>query len=187
MTSEVNDTDVVDEILKDHAEIKSLFTQVESAQGDQKQEAFDSLVRKLIVHETAEQELVHPLLEKAGAKIQMEHRLEEEHQGEEMLAKLQDMGTGSPEFDTTFARLKEDVIRHAGLEEQEEHPKLRAEVDADRLQRMGKAFRAAEATAPTRPHPNAPSSPAAKMATGPFVATVDRARDAIRDVMKSGS
>jgi hypothetical protein len=87
-----------------------------------------------------------------------------------------------------FAALKKDVIRHAGLEEQEEHPKLRAEVDAGRLSKLGGAFRAAEATAPTRPHPNAPSSPAAKMATGPFVAIMDRARDAIRDAMaKTGS
>lgn len=181
-------TDLIGEILKDHSEIKSLFADVESAQGDQKQKAFDALLRKLIVHETAEQELVHPLLEKAGAKIQMEHRLEEEHQGEEMLAKLQDMGTDAPDFDRMFAALKKDVIRHAGLEEQEEHPKLRAEVDAGRLSKLGGAFRAAEATAPTRPHPNAPSSPAAKMATGPFVAIMDRARDAIRDAMaKTGS
>ena len=176
-------TDLIGEILKDHADIKAMFAKVESAAGDQKQEAFDALVRKLIVHETAEQELVHPLLEKAGAKIQMEHRLEEEHHGEEVLAKLQDMGTDSPGFASTFATLKEDVVRHASLEEQEEHPKLRAEVEADRLQKLGGAFRAAEATAPTRPHPNAPSSPAAKMATGPFVAIVDRARDAIRDAM----
>jgi hemerythrin superfamily protein len=180
--------DLIDEILKDHSEIKALFADVEGAVGDEKQQAFDALVRKLIVHETAEQELVHPLLEKAGAKIQMEHRLEEEHQGEEVLAKLQDMGIDSPQFDSTFATLKEDVIRHAGLEEQEEHPKLRADVDAARLEKLGAAFRAAEAMAPTRPHPNAPSSPAAKMATGPFVAIVDRTRDAIRDAMaKTGS
>jgi hypothetical protein len=176
-------TDLIGEILKDHSEIKAIFAEVESAQGDEKQQAFDALVRKLIVDETAEQELVHPLLEKAGANIQMEHRLEEEQQGEKMLAKLQDMGTDSPQFDSNFATLKEDVVRHAGLEEQEEHPKLRAEVDGDRLQNLGAAFRAAEATAPTRPHPNAPSSPAATMATGPFLAIVDRTRDAIHDAM----
>ena len=181
-------TDLIGEILKDHSEIKALFAEVESAAAEEKQQAFNALLRKLIVHETAEQELVHPLLEKAGAKIQMEHRLEEEHQGEEMLIKLQDMGTGSPQFDSTLAKLKEDVTRHAGLEEQEEHPKLRAEVDASLLEKLGRAFRAAEATAPTRPHPNGPSSPVGQMLTGPFVAIVDRARDAIRDAMaKAGS
>jgi hypothetical protein len=180
--------DLIGEILKDHAEIKAMFAEVEAAAGDEKQQAFNALLGKLIVHETAEQELVHPMLEKAGAKIQMEHRLEEEHKGEEMLAKLQEMGAESPQFDSDFAALKEDVIRHAGLEEQEEHPKLRAEVDSDRLQKVGAAFRVAKAAAPTRPHPNAPSSPTAKMATGPFVAIIDRTRDAIRDAMaKAGS
>jgi hypothetical protein len=39
------------------------------------------------------------------------------------------------------------VLKHASLEEAEEHPKISASVDSAQLQRLGEAFRAAEAEA----------------------------------------
>jgi hypothetical protein len=98
------------------------------------------------------------------------------------------MGTGDARFAARFSELKLDVVKHAGLEERDEHPTLRAEVDANRLRRLAKAFRVAEAAAPTRPHPHGPKTPAGKMATGPLIALVDRTRDAMRDALaKLGS
>src|SRR4051812_24128374 len=52
--SEDADRDVIAEVVKDHQEIKAMFAQVESASGQEKREAFESLARKLAVHETAE-------------------------------------------------------------------------------------------------------------------------------------
>ena len=49
---------------------------------------------------------------------------------------------------------------------------------------MAGALRAAESTAPTRPHPNAPESAAAVLA-GPPLAVFDRVRDTIRDWRQS--
>lgn len=54
--------DLIEEILKDQAEIKSLFAEVEASSGKESQRAFQAHRRKLVVHETAEQELIHPLL-----------------------------------------------------------------------------------------------------------------------------
>lgn len=42
-------------------------------------------------------------------------------------------------------------------------------------------------TAPTRPHPSTPNSPAANMLVGPFAAVIDRARDAVRDAIQKAS
>jgi hypothetical protein len=75
-----------------------------------------------------------------------------------------------------------DVLAHAEREELEEHPRIRATVEAASLEVLAPAFRAAEATAPTRPHPSSPTSPIGNLAVGPVVAVVDRARDTIRDV-----
>jgi len=59
------------------------------------------------------------------------------------------------EFDRRLEAFQDDVIRHATKEEGEEFLRLRATVDADTLRRMAGALKAAEAAAPTRPHPNA--------------------------------
>jgi hemerythrin superfamily protein len=138
------------------------------------------LTRKLVAHETAEQEVVHPLLKKAGDGSGTCARLTAEKEGEKALAELQKKGTEDPQFPALFASLKGDVLRHAEAEESEEHPKIRASVAPERLQSLGNAFKAAQKVAPTRPHPNAPTSAIGNLAVGPIAAVVDRARDAVR-------
>ena len=175
--------DVIDEVLEDHDEIKRLLAGVEALQGEQKRDAFEDLVRKLAVHETAEQEVVHPLLRDAGGEAILQERLSEEKEGEKMLSALLKMGTDDPLFDRTFKSLRAAVLDHADFEQEQEHPKIRETIDAERLRTLAKVFRAAEATAPTRPHPLGPTSAAGNLAVGPVVAIMDRARDAVRDAM----
>jgi hypothetical protein len=67
--------------------------------------------------------------------------------------------------------------------ETEEHPRIRAAVDAERLRKLAPVYRVAESTAPTRPHPYGPTSALGNLAVGPVVAIMDRARDAIREAM----
>ena len=67
---------------------------------------------------------------------------------------------------------------HARHEEEEEFPVLKRKVDTDDLKRMGAAVRAAEAIAPTRPHPGVESAKL-NFALGPFASMLDRARDLI--------
>jgi hypothetical protein len=50
---------------------------------------------------------------------------------------------------------------------------------------MGAAVKAAEAMAPTHPHP-ALQTPAENILAGPFVAMVDRVRDVVRHAMEIG-
>src|ERR671936_163803 len=90
--------DLIDEILKDHEEIKRLFSDVETAGGERKTKAFETLMRKLVVHETAEQEIVHPILREDAPEIRNQ-RLAEEKEGEKALAELYRMGTDDPSFD----------------------------------------------------------------------------------------
>ena len=75
------------------------------------------------------------------------------------------------------------VLTHARYEERYEFPQLRAKVPADRLRTAAQAVRAAEAVAPTRPHPSAQSA-TANVVVGPPLAVFDRARDLIRDAVR---
>jgi hemerythrin superfamily protein len=176
------DLDVVDLLLLQHARIEELFTLAAGSSGNARQEAFDDLVRMLAVHETAEEEVVHPLSREVadGGEDMIDDRLAEERQAKDMLAALVKSGPEGDGFDEALLLLRQAVLTHARYEERYEFPQLRAKVPADRLVLAAAAVRAAEAVAPTRPHPGVESAKA-NVVAGPALAVADRARDLIRD------
>jgi hypothetical protein len=177
------DQDVVELLLDQHDQIRSLFSQVTTAQGTTKRELFEELVRLLAVHESAEEEVVHPTARRkmeSGDQV-IDSRLHEENEAKHALAELYDMGVDHPQFDSKFAELANAVNQHAMHEETEEFPYLRQNLPAEQLRRMAGAVRAAEMMAPTRPHPRAGESMAANLIAGPPLAMFDRMRDAVRD------
>jgi hemerythrin superfamily protein len=179
--------DVVDLLLEQHDQIKSLFSQLTTARGTAKQELFEDLVRLLAVHESAEEEVVHPTARRKlerGDEV-VDQRLEEEDEAKHALAELYDLGVDHPEFDSRLAALAEAVTQHAMREESEEFLYLRQIVEPEQLRRMAGALKAAEATAPTRPHPAAGESAMANLVAGPPLAVFDRIRDAVRDWSRS--
>ncbi|WP_336621267.1 hypothetical protein [Streptomyces sp. DH10] len=79
-------------------------------------------------------------------------------------------------------QVPDPVLQHAASEEQHEFPRLRENAGAQQLAMLATAARAAEAMAPTRPHPGAETA-AENVAVGPVAALVDRTRDAVRKAM----
>ncbi|MEO3745377.1 hemerythrin domain-containing protein [Plantactinospora sp. B5E13] len=181
--------DVMDLLVDQHNQIKTLFGQLHRAQGTEKRELFESLVRLLAVHESAEEIVVHPTARKKidrGQQV-VDQRLQEEDQAKRDLAELYDMGVDHPNFDARMARFADAVIQHASHEENEEFPSLRRSMSEAQLARMAGALRAAEAMAPTRPHPHTGESASANLLVGPPMAVFDRVRDAIRDWRESNA
>jgi hemerythrin superfamily protein len=178
----VQSTDDVVKFLKDqHNLIKDMFDEVLSASEPKAREkAFTELRQLLAVHETAEEMVVHPRVrrEVTGGDEIVDARLDEEHKAKEQLSKLESMDVSSKEFITELTKFRDAVIDHAEHEENEEFNKLQRQLDADDRERMAKAVIAAEAIAPTRPHPGVESA-TANFAVGPFASMLDRARDAI--------
>lgn len=178
------DVDVVDLLLTQHARIEEQFLLVIGASGKERQQAFEDLVRLLAVHETAEEEVVHPLSRTLGDSDGIvDDRLDEERQAKEMLQTLLEAGADSDGFEASLLLLRNAVLTHARHEERYEFPQLRAKVPADRLRGLADVVRAAEAAAPTRPHPGIESA-TANIVAGPALAVADRARDLIRDAAR---
>jgi hypothetical protein len=178
------DVDVVDLLLTQHARIEEQFLLVVGASGADKREAFDDLVRLLAVHETAEEEVIHPLSRRLvdGGDPLVDDRLAEERHANEILDRLVKEGVDAEGFDATLLLLRHAVLTHARYEERYEFTQLRAKVPAAQLKALAAAVRAAEALAPTRPHPGTESA-TANLVAGPVLAIVDRARDLIRDAV----
>jgi hypothetical protein len=178
------DTNVVDLLMRQHGDIRNLFDEVEATSGDARRDAFRRLVRLLAVHETAEEEVVHPFARRnvTGGEQVVADRLEEERLAKEKLAELDGMDPEDPAFLPKLLLLRTDVQRHARAEERYEFTHILRTAEPARLAAMAKAVKAAEATAPTHPHPGVESG-AANAAAGPLAALMDRTRDAVRRAM----
>ncbi|MFI8197015.1 hemerythrin domain-containing protein [Streptomyces sp. NPDC085942] len=179
-----DDDDVVAMLMRQHGDIRNLFDEVEQSSGDARRDAFRRLVRLLAVHETAEEEVVHPFARRGfpGGEQVVEDRLQEEKAAKEALADLDALDTDDPTFMPQLMKLRRDVQHHARAEERYEFTHIRRSTDSARLASMARGVRAAEAMAPTRPHPGVESA-GANMALGPLAALMDRTKDAVRKAM----
>jgi hemerythrin superfamily protein len=185
MASQAQQQDVIELLLDQHNQVRALFTRVKAAEGKEKEQAFHELVRLLAVHESAEEQVVHPIARKPAGNSVVEARLHEESDAKHALSRLYDLGVDSPRFDPEFAEFEKAVLAHAANEEKEEFPELRSAIEPDELRRMAGALEAAEAISPTRPHPAAGENPFSNLLLGPPVAVFDKARDAVRDWRQS--
>lgn len=183
MSQQHNET-VVDLLLRQHAEIRELFSMVGKRSGKDREETFERLRHLLAVHETAEEEIVHPFARRTignGERI-IDARLKEEKEAKELLQELERTGTDTAEFGPLFDRLQKAVEAHAEHEERLEFPEIAEKATDQQLKGMVAAVKAAEAVAPTHPHPGT-ESVTKHAALGPISAVVDRTRDAIRKAM----
>jgi hemerythrin superfamily protein len=177
------ETGAVALLIRQHGEIRGLCQKVESTTGERQAEAFDRLRRLLAVHETAEEEIIHPLVRNSvprGDEI-VDARLDEERRGKQLLRELERMGTADPSFTPMFARFRTAVLEHAEREETEEFPALRRRSDAE-LRGLAAALKAAEAVAPTHPHPGVESA-LSNLLFGGIASVVDRTRDLLRRIV----
>ena len=173
--------DAVDLLTAQHEEARQLFAQLQGG-GQGRPDTFECLVRLLAVHETAEEEVVYPALRGTGADGDQiaEARKAEEDEAKKMLSDLEKLGVDGEGFDAQLEAFRLAVLAHAQNEEREVFPRLRQSLDADALRSMRIALETAEAMAPTHPHPHGPESALGNILVGPFVAVVDKVRDALR-------
>jgi len=175
--------DVIELLLDQHEVVKDLMSRIMTCPSDERAEPFEMLTRLLAVHETAEEEVVHPRIrrisESAAALVQ--ERLDEESKAKKVLADLESMDVSSSDFELAFLAFQRDVEFHAESEESETFPLLATDADAEERKSLGAALVAAEVFAPTHAHRLAPESAVGNMLVGPPIAVFDRVRDAIKD------
>lgn len=171
--------DIVRMLLEQHARIRELFTAVKDADGESRGDRFGELRALLAVHETGEEMILRPVSQSVAGKDVTDARNEEEKEANKTLAQLEKLDANDPDFLKQLGAFEKAVVDHAEHEENEEFPAVLDQCPADERQAMGSKLKAAEAIAPTHPHPSAAGSTAAQYAAGPFASLVDRTRDLI--------
>ncbi|HWG23690.1 hemerythrin domain-containing protein [Actinospica sp.] len=169
---------VISVLLRQHAQIRDMFTAVQAASGQRRQELFDDLRELLAVHEGGEEMVLRPVSRRGpGARI-ADARNQEEDEAAHVLADLEKMDVSSRQFADQLAEFEKAVSAHAENEELEEFPTVQATHTEAELRALGEKLLKAESLAPTHPHPAAAGSPTAQRVVGPFAALLDKARDA---------
>ena len=113
--------DIVNVLLAQHEHIKETFTRLQVASGDAKKQLFANLTDLLHIHETGEQQVVHPVTRTSTPDGQQvaTARIDEETAADQEIAELKGLGIEHPQFDTKLAALHRAVLTHAAHEEQD--------------------------------------------------------------------
>ena len=184
-TSRGSKTDAVALLIQDHREVRDLFRRYRKL-GPGARKSKDMIVRRVIrelsIHAAIEEELLYSTIRdqiRGGERLANEG-IDEHQTVKELLVRLDRMDPGDGDFDKTMRTLMREVEHHVREEEGDMFPRLRKTADRETLEGLAEMMRAAKKTAPTRPHPRAPSRPPANVVAGLAAGVIDRARDAGR-------
>ncbi|TFV54741.1 hemerythrin domain-containing protein [Mycobacterium sp. PS03-16] len=173
---------IVDDIVSDHREFESVFTEIESGGDPRTQpELVEHVIAGIVRHAVAEEEYVYPTARKVlpnGDEI-AEHEIAEHSEAEEIMKAIEKAGTDDPQYDDLVRKLIGDIRHHIEDEEQDLLPALRDACPPEQLRDLSGKFQRAKSMAPTRPHPLAPDRPPANRILAPGAGLVDRLRDAL--------
>ncbi|MDA2803864.1 hemerythrin domain-containing protein [Nocardiopsis suaedae] len=174
--------DVLDLLTAEHRDLCTAFAHLCAAASEdgphdprvrpQAERAVAALVR----HLSTEEQLLYPRLRGAfpgGAeRASIRHR--------ELEAWMRDLErlTGSdPGFGHLLRLLADGVRRHAAEQESGLFPRFARDTTQEERLRIGERVPAAQALAPTRPHPGVPDAPPLKALVTPWIGVADRVRD----------
>lgn len=176
-----NMPDILEALRRDHEEARTLLGRYDVVGG--REDWFCHLREALVRHEVAEEVAVYPSIRHSGDpdKETIDARLDEQREAENLLSELEKVDVQSEEFARIFLRLKEAVLEHAASEESTIFPAIDSKKSFEQRRMMGERYERARASAPTHPHPHAPSTPPGNVILGPITALADRIRDASRN------
>lgn len=152
-----------------------------TADADQAETMARRVVIDLMKHAVAEEVYLYPLVREKlpNGDALADREIAEHDEGEVLMKQLEKLSPGDAEWQPTVHRLASVVRGHVQEEERILFPALMARCTSAELLEIGTKMRAVQATAPTRPHPGAPSEGTALQVLGPGAGLVDRVRDVL--------
>ena len=176
--------DGIQVLINDHRTVEDLFSQYERATEPAEQTRIaHRVIHELAVHGEIEELLFYPRVRTtlADGNDLADEAIHEHVEIKQTLNDLDKMSAEDDGFDAKMRELMAEVRHHVEEEETEMFPKIRENMAADQLEKLGTSLQGAKAIVPTRPHPSAPTGPIGKLAASPPVALIDRVRDAVRN------
>lgn len=127
---------VIDMLKEDHAKVKELFEEFESAEGQEQGEIAAKAMTELEVHADLEEKLIYPAIREAiDNNEMMNEAVEEHHVVHVLIAELKKLKPKDEKFHAKFCVLSELVKHHIEEEEGEMFPEAEGQdIDWDSLE-----------------------------------------------------
>jgi hemerythrin superfamily protein len=123
---------------KQHAEVKGLFSEFESATDiAEKQQLFDEIADDLAAHCTIEEKVFYPAVYVGPLKEKLREAVEEHLGAKRLIADLLDLEPEDEQFDAKMKALQEQVEHHVEEEEGTIFPEVKRNFSVDELSAMG--------------------------------------------------
>jgi len=173
--------DPIIQLEQDHRMALSLVGAVLRETGDVRRDALRNLVSELSVHAAVEEMAVYPAIRTAFSTGDqwVDADLADHQAMKETLARLDGADPDDPQVAADVEALGTALEAHVA-DEEVQLTELRGRLSPQQFTEMAEAVQKARASAPTRPHPNAPNSGLGATVAGGAASLVDKARDALR-------
>ncbi|MBO1335695.1 hemerythrin domain-containing protein [Streptomyces sp. VRA16 Mangrove soil] len=171
----------ITELVTDHREVEEMFARFDkSVPGSKERKRIaDEFTIELVRHSVAEEEHLYPAVRRhvPGGDALADREIKDHAEVEKILKRIEQLPPDAETFDELVATLQAEVSEHVRDEENNLFPCLRESCNDQELLDLGDKIRSAKKTAPTRPHPHAPSTPPGNKLLAPGTGLVDRVRD----------
>ena len=183
--------DVFTVLAEDHQEVKNMLAELAKGPSAATGTSENQLaLRKKMTQELIIEESKHEALEEiyfwpavrqhlADGDALADEATGQEQEAKQVLAGLDKLDAGDPEFETLLAKFTAAARQHIEFEETRVWPGLRAALTAETAAELGAKIADGKSSAPTRPHPHTPPTPGALKTAGPVAAATDKLRDTI--------
>ena len=182
--------DVFTVLAQDHVEVQAMLAELEKgptratgASEDQlalRKKMTETLIIEESKHEALEEMYFWPAVREyhsAGDTL-ADEATGQEQEAKHVLAELDKLDASDTRFEELLGEFIAAAREHIAFEETQVWPALRSVLPAQVASELGTKIAEGKKTAPTRPHPHTPASPAVLKTAGPAVAAADKVRDA---------
>jgi hemerythrin superfamily protein len=171
---------------RDHERLSELIDRVRATTGAEQDEVLNRLCRLVFPHAFAEEAVLWPTLRRVlpdGEALTVE--VEREHQEiTEVVSALEGSRHGDPGHDALVEQAIALLDHDVRDEEDELLPRLRAALDDEQLQRLGRNWEIVRRTAPTRAHPVVARRPPGNVLAALPLTVIDRTRDGLDSIAR---
>jgi hemerythrin superfamily protein len=171
---------IIDLIVKDHRTVDSLFNEWKSTKDEKQAEKLQrEITKELSAHAAVEEQLLYPALRNMYGAQMADHNIQEHAKVKELLVKLKSAKPLTSDYTSMQDTLINDVRHHVKEEEQDIFPRLKKDMNEEKLREMGTYWNQLKKVAPTEPHPGAPATPPGNYIAGPILSFIDKLKEVI--------
>ena len=131
--------DAIETLEKDHARIRSLFSELEGSDDPQElQDSFDKLGNILTIHAEAEEQVLYPEASNCEGTLELIDKGHQEHdKGDQMVLEIKSISPNESKFKEKVRELQEFMLNHLDEEENDLFPKVRQCMSDKQLEQLG--------------------------------------------------